>query len=102
MSDQDAKGKPKYESPIFAPLGEMAKGSGSCAIGSSGAPETCAVGTGVEIGPIDCTAGLTASRDCTAGTAAIRDCTAGVAATGTTCSAGDHAVSCTGGSAQLP
>ena len=26
MSSKNAKGKPKYESPILVPLGEMAKG----------------------------------------------------------------------------
>jgi hypothetical protein len=91
----------KYEAPILVTLGETAKGSGSCNTGSGGAPETCYAGTGVEAGPLDCTAGLSATRDCTAGTAALRDCTAGVSATGTTCSAGDHAASCTAGSLQV-
>ena len=90
----------KYESPILVPLGEMAKGSGVCEVGTSVVAPACVAGA-ADSAVIDCTAGLTAERDCTAGTAALRDCTAGVAATGTTCSAGDHAVSCTAGSMQV-
>jgi hypothetical protein len=97
MAGQNAKGKLKYESPILVPLGEMAKGSGVCTVGSSVAVVACSPGP-ADAAVIDCTAGPTATRDCTAGTTALRDCTAGVAATGTTCSAGDHAASCTAGS----
>jgi len=61
MSEQNAKGKLKYESPILVPLGEMAKGSGVCATGSSVAPG----GGGTE-----CTAGGTAAGHCSAGTTA--------------------------------
>jgi hypothetical protein len=107
MSNQNAKGKPKYESPVIVPLGEMAKGSGVCSAGSSvtggvawGDIGTCAVGpcvvaggagiTNCVAGPAasqDCTAGPNASRDCTAGVCAIRACTAGTAATAA-CTAG--------------
>ncbi len=38
MSEQNDKGKSKYESPILVPLGEMAKGSGACTMGSSVIP----------------------------------------------------------------
>jgi hypothetical protein len=108
MSDQNVKGKSKYEAPVLVPLGEIAKGSGACAPGSGGAPVTCAPGAGVEVSPIDCTAGAsasttctaggTASTACTAGTSALTACTdAGVASTGA-CTAGVSAVSaCTAG-----
>ena len=87
----------KYESPVLVPLGEMAKGSGVCSVGSSVVAPTCDTGT-TDSAVIDCTAGPTAVRDCTAGTAALRDCTAGVSATGSTCSQGGHASpTCTGG-----
>jgi hypothetical protein len=75
MSDQNVKGKSKYESPILVPLGEMAKGFGEAA---------CAPGSGG-----DCTAGPTATRDCTAGPNALRACTQGDAAT-VGCTAGGH------------
>ena len=107
MSDQNVKGKSKYESPILVPLGEIAKGSGVCSVGSAvvggnwGGIGTCTVGTCFDAlfpgitdctaGPNatqDCSAGPTANRDCTAGTCALRDCTAGTAATDVTCSAG--------------
>jgi len=90
----------KYESPVLVPLGEMAKGSGACTGGTSVVTPACAPGA-ADAATLDCTAGPTATRDCTAGLSALRDCTAGTAATGTTCSAGDHAASCTGGSLQV-
>ena len=106
MSYNEKRVKPKYESPILVPLGEMARGSGVCGAGSAvagGVPwgdvGTCAVGACVQPGPItdctagalanqDCTAGPNAGRDCSAGTCALRDCTAGTAATDVTCAAG--------------
>lgn len=101
MSNQNATGKSKYESPILVTLGGMAKGSGVCVTGSSVVPAACAVG-GADAGSrcscgaapvsdsIDCSAGVYASRDCTAGTSATRDCTAGTCAKDVTCSAGGH------------
>jgi hypothetical protein len=83
--------KKKYETPPVVFLGSAAKGSGICSVG--------AVVSDPSI--IDCTEGPTATRDCTAGTTAYRDCTAGVSATGTTCSAGDHALSCTAGAVHV-
>ncbi len=87
MSDHNAKGKPKYESPILVPLGEIAKGSGVCSVGSAvagGVPwgdiGTCAVGPCVLPGITDCAAGGDASNDCTAGPTASRDCSAGTCA----------------------
>ena len=91
----------KYESPVFAPLGAIAKGSGVCTAGSSVVAQTCETGaadTGAyctcgtaagapPAGP-DCSAGLYANNDCTAGTSANNDCTAGTCARATTCSAG--------------
>jgi hypothetical protein len=93
----------KYESPVYAPLGAIAKGSGLCTAGSSVVAAACDTGaadagtyctcgttpTEAPSGP-DCVAGLYASRDCTAGTSANRDCTAGTCARATTCSAGGH------------
>jgi hypothetical protein len=80
MSDQNVKGKSKYESPVLIPLGEMAKGSGVCVTGSSVVAPSCIPGA-ADSAVIDCTAGSQATRDCTAGTNATRDCTAGVNAT---------------------
>jgi hypothetical protein len=109
MSEKNPKRKSKYESPIVAPLGEIAKGSGVCSAGSSVAPAACVPGGADTVGlactcgpsPVgptdcsagqyaaqDCSAGPSANRDCSRGTCAVRDCTAGVSATGTTCSAG--------------
>jgi hypothetical protein len=101
MSNQNAKGKSKYESPILVPLGGLAKGSGVCVTGSSVVPVACSAG-GADAGSrctcgaapvsdfIDCSAGEYASRDCVAGPRATRDCTAGECAKDTTCSAGGH------------
>jgi hypothetical protein len=74
MLKQEAKGKPKYESPAVVPLGEMAQGTGYCAPGSNAADSYC-------------TAGTVAGTACTAGTGAPAACTHG-SGTGT----------CTGGS----
>src|SRR5450759_536394 len=89
MSEQNAKGKLKYESPVLVPLGEMAKGSGACSTGSS-VVAACAAGA-ADSAPLDCSAGSTASRDCTAGTTATRACTGGT----------DALVGCTAGTAIL-
>jgi hypothetical protein len=95
MSDQNAGGKSKYESPILVPLGEMAKGSGLCGTGSSAlggvyGSETCSTGTSpvdycspgtnaTHLGASYCSAGITAADYCSAGTAASASsyCTAG-------------------------
>lgn len=105
MSDRNAKRKSKYESPILVPLGEMAKGSGVCSVGSSvtGAPwdeiGTCTAGTCVSPGITDCAPGYTATQDCTAGPTANRDCSAGTCAL-RACTAGTAATSaCTAGTA---
>jgi hypothetical protein len=54
MSDNEKRTKPKYESPVLVPLGEMARGIGACGGGSSpddscgsgaAAPTSCGVGT---------------------------------------------------------
>jgi hypothetical protein len=80
--------KPRYETPILFDLGSMAKGRGVCETGS-----------GVTSGPLDCTAGPSASNDCTAGTAALNNCSQGVSAL-VACTAGNSATSaCTAGGA---
>ena len=65
MPDKDGRTKPKYEPPTLVPLGELAKGSGDCAAGSS-------VGT-------DCTVGGTAAGICVSGTGATGTCVGGSA-----------------------
>lgn len=86
----------KYESPILAPLGAMAKGSGLCEAGSGVLPPGCVPGA-ADSAVIDCTAGSTATRDCTAGTAALNNCSQGVSAL-PACTAGDSATgACTAG-----
>ncbi len=77
MSDQNATGKPKYESPVIIPLGEMAKGTGQgeCVAGSSAA-SNCRGGTSAN--PGYCQAGPNATPGyCHAGDNALADCTAG-------------------------
>jgi hypothetical protein len=96
MSDQNARGKSKYESPILVPLGEMAKGSGVCTTGSSVVAPACSPGAS-DAAAVDCTAGVTATRDCTAGTSATRNCSQGVSAI-PACTAGNAATgACTAG-----
>jgi hypothetical protein len=86
----------KYESPVFAPLGEIAKGSGLCEAGSGVIAPTCVAGA-ADVAVIDCTAGATAVRDCTMGTAAENNCSQGVSAL-PACTAGDIATgACTAG-----
>lgn len=68
MSDQNAKGKVKYESPILVPLGEMAKAIGACTAGASYAG-TCVYNPG-GLGPygaLGCTAGTSPADLCSAG-----------------------------------
>src|ERR1035437_11033477 len=72
MSEQNAEGKLKYESPILVPLGEMAKGSGACTTGSNVVAPACNPGA-ADSAVIDCTAGATAAQDCTAGPTADRE-----------------------------
>lgn len=114
MSGQNAKGKSKYESPILVPLGEMARGSGVCAGGSSvvntmtcspGAADVALAcscgGTPTYNTGADCTAGYYATQDCTAGPTANRNCTAGTCAQ-TACTAGTAARSaCTAGTSNI-
>ena len=113
MSDQNAKRKSKYESPVIVPLGEMAKGSGACAAGSSvaglgtpgsGGPygsTTCSAGTSpvdycsaginaTQLGASYCTAGTTAEAYCTSSgtTASLGACTTSGFGAGAHCSAG--------------
>lgn len=86
----------KYESPIFAPMGEITKGSGVCEAGSGVLPISCTPGA-ADAAVIDCTAGSTAARDCTAGTAATNICSQGVSAI-PACTAGNSATgACTAG-----
>lgn len=88
MSDQDPKGKPKYESPAVVRLGRLARGAGAdCAAGNGADPGYCEAGNGAA--PGYCTAGSNAATYCTdAGVSAVSEaCTAGVNP-GTACSAG--------------
>jgi hypothetical protein len=62
MSKKDGQAKPRYEPPVVVPLGELAKGDGSCSPGS--------VGTGA------CNPG-TAANPCNDGTLAINGCHTG-------------------------
>ena len=66
MSELKAKRKPKYESPVVVPFGELARGTGYCAAGSGAIGDYC-------------TAGTLAGTACTAGTGAVTACTAGTA-----------------------
>ncbi|MDQ1333395.1 MAG: hypothetical protein QG552_345 [Thermodesulfobacteriota bacterium] len=71
MSNQNAKGKLKYASPIIVPLGSMAKGSGACTTGS-GYTGTCVYAPGADA-PYDTTAcgpGALPADYCSAGTTA--------------------------------
>ncbi|MHB8837179.1 MAG: hypothetical protein ACYC9Y_15925 [Candidatus Methylomirabilia bacterium] len=65
MSDTEKKAKPEYEAPVIVPLGDLARGTGYCAPGSSASDGYC-------------TAGIFAASACTAGgTASAAACTAG-------------------------
>jgi hypothetical protein len=65
MSKKDEKTKPKYEAPIVVPLGELARGVGYCAAGSSASDGYC-------------TAGVAAASACTDGSVALAAaCTSG-------------------------
>jgi hypothetical protein len=83
MSDQNVKGKskvelsplqnkPKYESPILVPLGEIAKGLGLCGSNGSGDADGCtSVGSSAGRAGVSgyCTEGINARGDyCSAGT----------------------------------
>jgi hypothetical protein len=108
VSDKNAKGKSKYESPILIPLGEMAKGTGTggglCSVGGNPA----APGNYCSAGPVTvsagvpgyCEAGNAASPGyCTAGTTAATACTEGTTASSAACSDGTSAgAACTTGS----
>jgi hypothetical protein len=124
MSDQNPKEKPKYESPVLVPLGEIAKGSGVCAAGTAalntttgncfpgatvaavfcsagGADAASCVAGGTDAG---CSAGGAdvAPVNCTAGITATTACTMGTSATGA-CTQGVAALTaCTAGNTTLP
>jgi hypothetical protein len=38
MAEKDESKKPRYETPIVVPLGETAKGQGTCGAGSTNQP----------------------------------------------------------------
>ena len=98
MTEQTDRGKPKYESPVLIPLGEMAKGSGQCEAGSA-VELPCDCGGAPAGGITDCEPGYTATQDCTEGPTAGRDCSAGTCAL-RACTAGVSAeIGCTAGGA---
>lgn len=73
MSEQVTP-KKAYQKPIVMDLGEVARGSGYCAPGSSPAVGYCAAGgSALEY----CDAGTNAGTACTAGFGAVTACTAG-------------------------
>lgn len=45
MPEKDESKKPKYETPIVVPLGEMAKGAGANCIGGSVVTDVCVYGS---------------------------------------------------------
>jgi len=61
MSKKDEQPKPRYEPPVVVPLGELAKGDGSCALGS--ARGVCNSGVGAN----PCSDGAFANNHCGAG-----------------------------------
>jgi len=95
MSDQNAKGKSKYESPILVPLGEMAIGSGACSTGSGVvcAPYGGATCSNTGSSPVDyCDAGVCANQN------AASYCSAGTTASSTAyCTAGNSGGTCNNG-----
>jgi len=101
MSDQNATGKSKYETPILVSLGGVAKGAGANCVpgatatgycsagnGATGSGAYCSAGTGANGGY--CTAGVTAADYCTSsGTVAtLGACTTSGFGAGAGCSAG--------------
>ena len=64
MSDNEKTTKPKYETSVFVPLGEISKGSGSCANGSN-PDDSCGSGFGANT---SCGSGVTAGTTCGTGT----------------------------------
>ena len=97
MSNQNAKGKLKYEAPVLASLGAMGKGAGvDCSAGSN-AVGLCHAGTSAS--PGDCTSGTTAGSFCTSvGNSAQTACTAGNTAVSANCSGGSlPGAGCTAG-----
>ena len=102
MSEQNVKGKLKYESPILVPLGGVAKGSGLCSTGSAYAG-TCVYNPDGN-GPYDvtdCKAGGTPADMCSAGTTATHLSASYCSSSGSTasdyCSAGTCAPKPTSG-----
>jgi len=89
MSNQNAKGKLKYEAPILMSLGEMGKGAGAdCSVGSSALTGYCRAGSTAS--PLDCTSvGTSAGAYCSAGTSAQTYCSAGNTAVTEACSGGN-------------
>jgi hypothetical protein len=99
MSDQNTKGKTKYESPVIVPLGEMAKGAGACTTGS-GYSGACVYNPGGDApyGVATCSAGVKPDNYCSAGTTATA-ISASYCSAGTTASDYCSAGNCAPGSA---
>ena len=73
---RDKKAKPKYESPVVLPLGEVARGFGGVDCTNGGGPQAaCHSGTGPTHAP-NCTNGTNASS-CNAGNIAAAACPQG-------------------------
>jgi hypothetical protein len=68
MPDKGDRTKPKYEPPALVPLGELAKGSGDCLLGSQ-VSNDCTVGSAAP-GAI-CVTGTGATVTCVSGSADV-------------------------------
>jgi hypothetical protein len=64
MSDNEKRTKSKYEAPVVVPLGEMSRGAGTCANGST-PDDSCGSGFGANT---SCGSGVTAGTTCGTGT----------------------------------
>lgn len=64
MSNQNVRRKLKYETPVVVSLGEISKGSGTCANGSN-PDDSCGSGFGANT---SCGSGVTAGTTCGTGT----------------------------------
>jgi hypothetical protein len=56
-----AEAKPRYDSPVVVPLGELARGSGQCTPGSAVAVVPCSPGSAADG---DCTNGVEVGGSC--------------------------------------
>jgi hypothetical protein len=65
MTKKDERTKPKYETPTIVPLGELAKGIGTCAAVGSSPDDSCGSGTSA---PTSCGGGNIAGTTCGSGT----------------------------------